>query len=300
MTEQLRSPSNPTPAIEVKNLSRRFGRSVALDNVSLTIPVGGVFGLVGLNGAGKTTLIKHLIGALRAQSGTVRIFGDDPVAKPVQVLGRIGYMSEEDTLPQWLRVDQLIRYARSVYPNWDDEYAASLCEQFRLRPSDALSTLSKGGRARAGLLVAIAHHPDLLILDEPSSGLDPIARRDILEAIIAGVSDEGRTVLFSSHLLDEVARVCETIGIMHGSRLSPPQTLDEIQSGYTQWIIRGHGNHPPQLEMAMEITGGPHEWTVVGPNELADQDYFPKDQVIEQRSMTLDRYFAARASEVAS
>ena len=289
------------PAIEIQNLSRSFGSHVALDDVSLTVPVGGVFGLVGLNGAGKTTLIKHLIGSLRAHQGSVRIFGDDPIAEPVKVLGRIGYLTEEDSLPSWLTVGQLIEYGRSVYPNWDDDYAAKLCDQFRLRPSDVLSSLSKGVRARAGLLIAIAHHPDLLILDEPSSGLDPIARRDILEAIISGVNQQGRTVLFSSHLLDEVSRVCETIGIMHGGQLQAPEALDDIQSRYGHWIVRGgdkgsDGEQCPQIKNAIEVQGGPDEWSVIGPIEMPDDPDFPADRVIEKRPMQLERYFAARVN----
>ncbi|QEG41716.1 ABC transporter ATP-binding protein [Roseimaritima ulvae] len=279
-------------AIEVQGLSRRFGRHLALDDVSLKVPVGGVFGLVGLNGAGKTTLIKHLIGSLRPHVGNVRIFGTSPIEDPVTVLGRIGYLTEEDSLPRWLTVRQLFEFGRSVYPTWDDEYAASLCERFQLRPNEPLGTLSKGVRARAGLLAAIAHHPDLLILDEPSSGLDPIARRDILEAIISGISDQGRTVLFSSHLLDEVARVCETVGVMSNGQLLPPETLDTIQSQYSEWIIQS--NVRPVISKALDTQGDGAEWSIVGPASMSEQADFPSDRVIEHRPMTLDRYFSAR------
>src|SRR5256885_407580 len=187
------------PVIDVSQLSRRFDTKTALDAVTLSIPRGAVYGLVGANGAGKTTLIKHILGLLRAQSGSVRIFGLDPVGDPVGALSRIGYLSEENDLPGWMRVDELIRYSRAFRPSWDDNYAEELRESFALDPAAKIRNLSKGQKARVGILIALAYRPDLLVLDEPSSGLDPIVRRDILGAIIRTVADEGRTVLFSSH-----------------------------------------------------------------------------------------------------
>jgi ABC-2 type transport system ATP-binding protein len=160
----------------------------ALDSVSLYLPPGAVYGLVGANGAGKTTLIKHVLGLLRAESGEVRVFGRDPVADPVGVLARIGYLSEENDLPDWMRVDELIRYSRAFYPTWEDAYAEELRRAFALDPEARIKSLSKGQKARAGLLVALAHRPALLLLDEPSSGLDPVVRRDILEAILRTIA----------------------------------------------------------------------------------------------------------------
>src|SRR5262249_43351922 len=160
------------------------------------VPRGAVFGLVGANGAGKTTLIKHVLGLLRAAAGSVRVFGRDPVADPVGVLSHVGYLSEEPDLPGWMRVAELLRYTRAFYPGWDDAYAERLRRDFGLDPAARVKHLSKGQRARAGLLIALAYRPDLLVLDEPSTGLDPVVRRDILEAIIRTVAEEGRTVLF--------------------------------------------------------------------------------------------------------
>jgi len=226
--------------IHVSELTRRFGARTALASVSLTLPRGAVYGLVGANGAGKTTLIKHILGLLRAESGSVRVFGVDPVADPVAVLSRIGYLSEENDLPGWMRVDELIRYSRAFYPGWDDRYAEELRREFALDAAAKIKTLSKGQKARAGLLVALAYRPDLLLLDEPSSGLDPIVRRDILGAVMRTIAGEGRTVLFSSHLLDEVERVADHVTMINEGHivLSGPlaalkashggATLDEI------------------------------------------------------------------------
>src|SRR4051812_39239540 len=185
------------PVIAISELSRRFGGKAALDSVSLSFPRGAVYGLVGANGAGKTTLIRHILGLLRAESGSVRVFGRDPVADPVGVLSRIGYLSEENDLPDWMTIDELIRYSRAFYPTWDDAYAEELRRSFALDAAARIKTLSKGQKARAGLIAALAHRPELLVLDEPSSGLDPIVRRDILGAVIRTIAGEGRTVLFS-------------------------------------------------------------------------------------------------------
>jgi ABC-2 type transport system ATP-binding protein len=220
------------PVIDVAELTRRFGATTALAGVSLALPRGAVYGLVGANGAGKTTLIKHILGLLRAESGSVRVFGLDPVAEPVAVLSRIGYLSEENDLPGWMSVDELIRYSRAFYPAWDDAYAEELRQAFALDPSSKIRTLSKGQKARAGLLVALAHRPELLVLDEPSSGLDPIVRRDILGAVIRTIADEGRTVLFSSHLLQEVEQVADHVTMIHKGKIALSAPLEAIRESH--------------------------------------------------------------------
>ena len=218
--------------IAISELTRRFGATTALDSVSLSLPRGAVYGLVGANGAGKTTLIKHILGLLRAERGSVRVFGLDPVADPVAVLSRIGYLSEENDLPGWMRVDELIRYSRAFYPDWDDAYAEQLRRAFGLDHAAKIRTLSKGQKARAGLLVALAHRPELLVLDEPSSGLDPIVRRDILGAVIRTIADEGRTVLFSSHLLDEVEEVADHVTMIAAGRITLSAPLEQIRESH--------------------------------------------------------------------
>jgi ABC-2 type transport system ATP-binding protein len=218
------------PVIQVTELTRRFDSKTALDSVTLSMPRGAVYGLVGANGAGKTTLIKHILGLLRAQTGSVRVFGLDPVADPVGVLSRIGYLSEENDLPGWMRIDELIRYSRAFYPGWDDDYAEELRGSFALDPEAKIRTLSKGQKARAGLLVALSYRPDLLVLDEPSSGLDPIVRRDILGAIIRTIAGEGRTVLFSSHLLEEVEQVADHVTMIDHGRIVLSAPLEAIRN----------------------------------------------------------------------
>ena len=218
--------------ISASELTRRFGTTTALDAVTLSVQRGTVHGLLGANGAGKTTLIKHILGLLRAESGSVRVFGIDPVADPPGVLSRLGYLSEENDLPGWMRVDELMRYSRAFYPGWDEAYAEDLRKAFALDPVEKIKNLSKGQKARAGLLVALAHRPELLVLDEPSSGLDPIVRRDIVGAVIRTIADEGRTVLFSSHLLEEVEQVADSVTIINHGRVVLSAPLEEIKEAH--------------------------------------------------------------------
>ena len=250
--------------ITVTSLSRRFGSKMALNGVSLDVTRGCVYGLVGENGAGKTTLIKHLLGLLRAETGTVRVFGLDPVSEPISVLERIGYLSEQPDLPDWMRVHEFMRYTQAFYPKWDAHYAEQLREQFGLDPAARLRNLSKGQRAKLGLLAAQAHRPDLLLLDEPSSGLDPIVRRDILEAVIRTVCDEGRTVFFSSHLLEDIERVSDHIAMLHEGRLVLCGPLDQIKAQHRRITIRFEAQQyaPPKVPGALAVTGTGREWTV--------------------------------------
>ena len=238
------------PVIHISSLTRRFGGKTALDSVSVSMPRGGVYGLVGANGAGKTTLIKHVMGLLKAESGSVRVFGLDPVADPVGVLSRIGYLSEENDLPGWMTVSELIRYSRAFYPQWDDAYAEELRNTFALDPAAKIKNLSKGQKARAGLLVALAYRPELLVLDEPSSGLDPIVRKDILGAVIRTIADEGRTVLFSSHLLDEVEEVADHVTMINGGKIVLSAPLKDIKESHRV------GERVPSLDEIFVATVG--------------------------------------------
>jgi ABC-2 type transport system ATP-binding protein len=251
--------------VEVTNVSRRFGAKMALADVSLSVPRGSVFGLVGENGAGKSTLIKHLLGLWRAETGSVRVFGTDPVQAPAFVLARVGYLSEQPDLPGWMRVAELLRYMQAFYPRWDMAYAERLREQFGLDMGARIKTLSKGQHARLGLIAAEAHRPDLLILDEPSSGLDPLVRRDILEAIIRTVADEGRTVIFSSHLLEEVERVSDHLAMLHQGALRFCAPLASVREQHRRILLRFAQPQPqaPAVAGAIRVDGAGREWTVI-------------------------------------
>ena len=255
----------------LQHLSRHFGDQTALQEVTLDVTRGRVCSLVGENGAGKTTLIKHLLGLYSAQIGTVRVFGGDPVRDPAAVLSRIGYLSEDRDLPDWMRVHELMSYTKAFYPRWDDHYASDLLQMFELHRNQKIRTLSRGQRARAGLLVALAHRPELLILDEPSSGLDPGARQDILAAVVRTIADEGRTVLFSSHLLHEVQRVADDVAMLHQGRLVLNEPLDDLLTRHRLVTFRfpeASSSHPA-LPGALWWSGEGAEWTCLCDGELA-------------------------------
>ncbi len=293
------------PVISIQNLTRRFGSKLALDDVSLDIPPGIVMGLVGENGAGKTTLIKHILGLLRAQSGTVQVFGKDPVTDPVGVLSQIGYLSEEGDLPLWMRVSDLMRYAAGFYPTWDEEYAKSLVAKFGLDTHAQLSKLSKGQRSRAGLAIAMAYHPPLLVLDEPSSGLDPIVRRDILGAIIRTIADEGRTVLFSSHLLTEVERVSDRIAIVKSGRILLNSSLEDIKENHQRvtFLFNQPRTDAPNIEGAMSWQGSGREWSTVyygEPQYLEAQAAVVGAEIVTRTRLSLDDIFVAHVGARAS
>lgn len=293
-------PSFEEAIIQVQSLTHRYGQKVALNNVSLTLPRGIVLGLVGENGAGKTTLIKHILGLLKPHEGTVRVFGMDPIADPVSVLGRIGYLSEEDGLPPWMRVDELHAYARAFYPAWDNDYAERLRQDFGLDKTARLKNLSKGQRARAGLMIALAYRPDLLLLDEPSSGLDPIVRRDILGAIIRTIAEEGRTVLFSSHLLGEVERVADQVAMIRQGKIVFCDNLDTVKESHLRVTLRfpEPRSLPPTIESAFAWEGSDKEWTALYAGNLVTLEAEAAvlgATIVERHWPSLDEIFVARS-----
>jgi ABC-2 type transport system ATP-binding protein len=292
-------PSIADPVVRIDGLTRRFGARTALDNVTLTVPRGGVFGLVGANGAGKTTLIRHVLGLLQAQTGSVRVFGRDPVADPVGVLGRLGSLAEENDLPGWMRVDELLRYTSAFYRHWDKAYAEELRRTFGLDGAIKVKHLSKGQRTRAGLLIALAYRPELLVLDEPSSGLDPIVRGDILDAIIRTIADEGRTVLFSSHLLHEVERVSDRVALIDRGRIAFDATVDDLKEGH-RWLTLRFPQprlQPPVLAGALTWKGAGQEWTALcsgRPSDFQAAISAVGAQVVADRAPSFDEIFVAR------
>lgn len=285
--------------IEVEKLTRRFRKNMALDQVDLRVQPGRVFGLVGANGAGKTTLMKHLLGLFKPQSGQVRVFGRDPVADPEGVLSRLGYLSEDRDLPPWMRVGELMRYTQAFYPGWDESYAEELRRTFDLDPTEKVKHLSRGQKAQAGLLIALAYRPPLLLLDEPSSGLDPVVRRDTLGAIIRTVADEGRTVVFSSHLLDEVERVADEVAMIHDGRIVMHDMLDDIKASHHRVTLRFREprSSRPELPGALSWVGSDREWTAVANGDLEELRVTAQAlgaEVVDQAEPSLEDIFVAR------
>jgi ABC-2 type transport system ATP-binding protein len=240
-----------------------------------------------------------MLGLLKPQTGTVSVFGRNPVTDPVGVLGRIGYVSEDRDLPNWMRVGELMSYSQAFYNDWDPKYAEELREAFDLDATAYVKTLSRGQRARAALLVALAYRPELLLLDEPSSGLDPVVRRDILGAIIRTIADEGRTVIFSSHLLDEVERVADRVAMIHSGRIVLTSSLDEVKESHRRLTLRFERtmDRPPDLIGALSTTGAGVEWTYVCNGESGQLRRAAEaigGTVVGENPLTLDEIFVSR------
>jgi ABC-2 type transport system ATP-binding protein len=288
------------PLVEVRGLSRRYGKHVALDAVDFEISAGRVYGLVGANGAGKTTLLKHLLGLLRPQSGSVRVFGHDPVRNPVDALRRIGYLSEHREMPEWMRISELLRYLQAYHPTWDMAFAHELIETFNLDPAKKISSLSQGMRAQTGLIAALAHRPELLILDEPSNGLDAVVRLDIVDAVIRTVAEEGRSVIFSSHLLDEMERTCDHVTMIQHGKIAFDCDLDTIKETHmlTRILLKEPVAQAPHFAGMLMANGSGRSWSIVHdtPLEAFSSDvYGAGGEVAASRLATLEEIFLARA-----
>lgn len=282
--------------INVSGLTRRFGADTVLDQIDLEIPAGRVFGLVGENGVGKTTLIRHFLGLYRAQMGSVRVFGLDPVADPTGVLSRIGFLSEDRDLPDWMTVEELLRFQAPFYSGWDRNLVEELRGSFGLPEKRAVRLLSRGQRAKLGLLVALAHRPELLLLDEPSSGLDPLARRDILETMIRTTISEGRTVFFSSHLLDEIERVCDWIGFLVRGRIVLQGSVAEINEKHRRLVVRFDSEQRslPDIAGSTMVGGRGLEWTLVSQSSLGEVAHSIKKlggRIVDEQVASLEEIF---------
>jgi ABC-2 type transport system ATP-binding protein len=219
-------------AIEARQLTKVFpGGTTAVDHLDLRVRPSSVYGLIGPNGAGKTTALRLLMGLLRPESGTAHVLGQDLWQAPRSIRSRIVYISQTQQVHNWMTLAELCRYAAHLYPNWDGAYAHTLTRLWRLRPHQRIGSLSLGDQRKAALLVAFAARPEVLILDEPAAGLDPIARRALLDEIISMVARRDEcAVLFSTHLLQDLERVVDHIGIMDAGRVVLASPLDELQN----------------------------------------------------------------------
>ncbi len=231
-------------AIHFENVTKRFGRQTALDQVSFSVPQGMVFAVLGENGAGKTTAIRTLLGLERPTSGQVTVMGLDSQHQGAEIRRSIGYVPEQPALYDWMTVDQVGWFTAGFYPDGFLTAYYALASQFDLPLKKKIKTLSKGMRAKVSLSLAMAHNPDLLILDEPTSGLDTIVRRSFLESMIE-VAAEGRTVFLSSHQIPEVERVADMVAIVHEGRLLVCESLQKLKSRLEQWTISFRGNAIP-------------------------------------------------------
>ncbi len=226
--------------VNFDEVDRAYTKGVAvLDGVSFGVEAGEVVGLLGANGAGKTTLLHLAMGMLKPQAGSVRVFGVNPRLEPVPVKRRIGYVSEDQILPEFMNVKDVLRLHQGLFPSWDQTLAHSLGERFNIDPGARIKTLSKGQARQVALLCAVAHRPELLILDEPAGGLDPSVRREFLETAIQLLNESGSTILFSSHHMTDVERMAGRVVMLHDAKILLNHSLDDLREGFSLVLLPG-------------------------------------------------------------
>ena len=232
------------PAIETRKLTKLYGGKPAVHELSLRVPTGCVYGFLGRNGAGKSTAIRMLTGMVRPDAGEARLLGEDVSQMPPEARRRIAYIAEGHPLYGWMTIDGLERFLQPFHPGWNGTLFAEVIEHFELPRRKKLRTFSNGQRAQVSLAAAIAPDPELLILDDPTLGLDTVVRRDFLESLIQIIHREGRTIFFSSHVLGDVERVADRIGIMVEGVLRVDCPLDHFRQSVRKLVLEFDGPPP--------------------------------------------------------
>ncbi len=220
--------------IETVDLRKRYGQTEALRGLDLRVPTGAIFGFLGRNGAGKTTTIKVLLGMTRPTGGSARVFGiaADAGDAAIDVRRRTGFVSEDKDLYGYMTVDEMVRFTATFYPRWRPELERQYRRAFDLRGDSRVNTLSRGGRSKLALLLALCRSAELLILDEPTAGLDPAAADEVLQALVAHAARDGTTVFFSSHQIAEIEQIADHVAIIDRGRGRVAGALDDLRARY--------------------------------------------------------------------
>ena len=261
-------------AVETERLNYAAGRgekSFRITNLSMHVPRGAVYGFLGANGSGKTTTFRLLLALLKGDSGRITVLGESMPDRYVTVLAKTGYVPERPHVYPSLTVREAIDLHRAFYPTWDQKWADELLGEFNLVADRRQSALSKGESGKLQMLLALSQRPELLVLDEPTDGLDPVVRRDLLAALLAYVNDTQATVLISSHLVHELERICDWVGLMDHGRLLAEMPMQEFKNGIKRLRVAGApseiGNAPFTLLSRTEEVNGGEQWIVRGWNE---------------------------------
>jgi ABC-2 type transport system ATP-binding protein len=226
-----------TPAIRVEGVRKHFRDSEVLKGVSFEVQPGQTFAFLGRNAAGKTTTIRMLLGLLAPDAGSVSVLGINPQTNPLAVRRRVGYLAEDQRMFGWMTVAEIVRFIAPFYDAWDQALADRYLQQFDLPRNTKIKHLSKGQNVRLGLVLALAHRPEVVILDDPVLGLDPIMRKEFNRDLIAHLQGEGRTVLYSSHLLYEVEPVADAVGILHHGEIVRQGSTEELREQVKRLLV---------------------------------------------------------------
>jgi ABC-2 type transport system ATP-binding protein len=214
--------------ISCQKLNKNYGSKKVLRGLNLEVPAGTVFALLGTNGAGKTTLIRILLGLIPSSGGIVKVLGEDPYHIGARLRQKIGYVSEEQGIYGWMTVREILNFCKPLYTQWDDRLVQQYLERFKLNVRSRISTLSKGQTTRLALILALAPKPDLLILDEPMNGLDPLAQHDFLQVVQKDIRSEGRSVFFSTHNLADVEAIAHQVAIVYNGKIQIAGTIAAV------------------------------------------------------------------------
>jgi ABC-2 type transport system ATP-binding protein len=288
--------------IHFEGVTKRYGNTTALNNVSLNVPRGVVFALLGENGAGKTTAIRLMLGLTDATMGRVRVLGLDSRKNGQAIRERVGYLPERPTLYEWMTAAEIGWFTAGFYCDGYEFHYRELLAGFRVPLDRKLCQMSKGMRAKVALSLAMAHRPELLVLDEPTSGLDTMVRREFLESMV-DIAAEGRTVLLSSHQIGEVERVADYVAILHAGHLIAVDRLDELKQTTRQLTITVEDSRtpPPPIEgeIIYERLRG-RQWEVIvrdaDPATIERLRFASGVVAVESRTPSLEEIFVAYAA----
>lgn len=239
--------------VQMRNISKKFGKIQALDNIDLEINPGQIIGLLGANGSGKSTLLRHIIGLYLPDKGQCTTFQTDAAKLGPKELARIGYVHQEGELLEWMTVKQLINYVSAYYKTWNNGLQDRYIKDFDIALTDRVGSLSPGQRQKVSILLAIAFEPELLILDEPASALDPIARSQFLDLLLQIIQDPTRTIIISSHILSDVEKVIDHAIIMRKGQILCDCSFDQLREKYTRFTLTSL-NGPLTTKLPFENT----------------------------------------------
>jgi ABC-2 type transport system ATP-binding protein len=261
------------PVLQARGLSKRYGRVVALSDFTLAIPPGRVVGLVGPNGAGKTTLLQIAVGLLPPTSGSIEVRGGKPGSGADQ-LAKVGFVAQETPTYTNLSIADHLRFGAHTNPRWDQRLADDRIARLGLNPSQKAGKLSGGQRAQLALTLAIAKRPELLILDEPVASLDPLARREFLQGLMAYVAEHGNSVIFSSHLVSDLERVCDYLIVLVASRVRLAGGVEDLLASH----VRLTGPRGARLPSDAEVIVASHTdrqstWIVRSHSPIKDASF---------------------------
>ncbi len=288
----------PDCILRTNELSLRYGSHLAVDRLSLTVRQGEIYGFLGRNGAGKTSTIRMIMGIVRPDQGSID-FGGQTTRRIGNTQKRlIGYVSQEQFFYPWMSCERLGKFVGGLFPTWDTKEYDRLLTVLELPPNRRVSHLSGGMKVKLALALALAHRPEILILDEPTAGLDPVARREFLDIIRKQAKEHGRTTFFSSHLIDEVERVADRVGIIHRGRMQFEGPLEELRQ-HVREITQSELLEPPMAtELGLRfLRHGLDERESLLFQGTPDAWNAASDRGIQSQSLSLEDAFIALASE---